>query len=197
MVIALSGVLIYKSCIDYNKEDASLLQSSGLIQEKIQNVAKLVVAEGHFAEVYTYKDSRELFGPMFTADKKALVVVNAEVQVQYDLKQMEYELVPEKKRVLLRKIPPPEIKIFPEFQYYDVTADYLNPFEAEDYNQIKQNVKTALAKKVENSNLKRNAQNRLVTELAQLQLLTQQMGWQLVYKNVPLNNFEELKQVIE
>lgn len=167
-----------------------------LIQQQISNVSKLIVTEGHFAEVYNYKDSQELFGPLITADKKALVVVNAEVTVAYDLSEIDFEVDEENKTLHIKSIPEPEIKINPDFEYYDVTADYLNPFEASDYNKIKKNVNASLMKKIETSTLKSNAKNRLLSELSKFYVLTNSMEWKLVYGERPINNFEEL-QIID
>lgn len=154
-----------------------------LIQRQINNVSKLIVTEGHFAEVYNYKDSKELFGPLVTADKKALVVVNASVTIGYDLSKIEFTLDEEKRTLRINKIPEPEINLNPDFEYYDVTADYLNPFEAKDYNAIKNNVKASLLKKVEASTLKTNAKNRLLSELQQFYVLTNSLGWTLIYQD--------------
>ncbi len=167
-----------------------------LIQQQISNVSKLIVTEGHFAEVYNYKDSQELFGPLITADKKALVVVNAEVTVAYDLSEIDFEVDEENKTLHIKSIPEPEIKINPDFEYYDVTADYLNPFEASDYKKIKKNVNASLMKKIETSTLKSNAKNRLLSELSKFYVLTNSMEWKLVYGERPINNFEEL-QIID
>lgn len=154
-----------------------------LIQQQIANVSKLVVAEGHFAEVYNYKDSKALLGPMFTADKKALVVVNAYATVSYDISQVEFEIDEESKTLYVKSIPEAEVKINPDFEYYDVTADYLNQFDAADYNKIKKTVKASLMKKVEGSALRTNAENRLISELQKFYILTNSMGWTLVYNN--------------
>lgn len=191
-VLALAVVLIYRSCMDTAEKDSVLQESSMLIQQQIDNVSKLIVTEGHFAEVYNYADSKELFGPLLTADKKALVVVNAEVTIAYDLKLVEFEVDETQKTLFVKSLPRPEIKINPDFEYYDVTADYLNPFEAADYNDIKRNVKAALLKKVEASSLKQNAQNRLISELAQFLVLTKSMGWTMVYKDTPVLSREDL-----
>ena len=164
-----------------------------LIQEQINNVSKLIVTEGHFAEVYNYKDSQQLFGPLITADKKALVVVNAEVTVAYDLSLVKFEINEDTKTLRIISIPEPEIKINPDFEYYDVTADYLNQFNAEDYNKIKRNVNASLLKKIEASTLKSNAQNRLLSELSKFLVLTNSMGWTLSYGDRNIQNFDELK----
>jgi hypothetical protein len=192
-VVALAFVFIFRSCSDSSKEKSILKENSMLIQESIKNVSKLVVTEGHFAEVYNYKDAQQLFGPLITAKKKALVVVNADVTVAYDLSKIDFEIKEETKTLLIKSIPEPEIKLNPDFEYYDVTADYLNQFNADDYNKIKKNVKASLMKKVENSALKTNAQNRLLSELSNFYILTNTLGWTLEYKGETVNgNLPEL-----
>ncbi|MBW8201665.1 DUF4230 domain-containing protein [Flagellimonas abyssi] len=196
-VIALASVLIYKSCADDREQKSILEESSMLIQQELRNVSKLVVTEGHFAEVYNYKDSKELFGPLVTAHKKALVVVNADVTIAYDLSKIDYDVNEGNKVLTITQIPEPEIKISPDFEYYDVTADYLNPFNAGDYNAIKRNVNASLMKKIEASSLRSNAENRLVSELSRILVLTNTMGWTLVYENVPVENSEQLKTFLD
>ncbi len=163
-----------------------------LIQQELKNVSKLVVTEGHFVEVYNYKDSKELFGSFLTADKKALVVVNAEVTVAYDLSKINYEVDEINKQVRITQIPQPEIKVNPDFEYYDVTADYFNPFNADDYNEIKRNVNASLRQKIEVSSLKSNAENRLISELSRIYVLTNSLGWTLVYNSTDITSQQEL-----
>ena len=181
VILTLAVVLIFRSCSEEKEKKSILKENSMLIQEQINNVSKLIVTEGHFAEVYNYKDSQQLFGPLITADKKALVVVNAEVTVGYDLSLVKFEINEDTKTLRIISIPEPEIKINPDFEYYDVTADYLNQFNAEDYNKIKRNVNASLLKKIEASTLKSNAQNRLLSELSKFLVLTNSMGWTLSY----------------
>ena len=183
VLITLAAVFIFRSCNDGKKEQSILEENSMLIQQQIKSVSKLVVTEGHFAEVYNYRDSKQLLGYLLEADKKALVVVNAEVTVAYDLSQIEFEIEEETKTLHIKSIPEPEIKINPDFEYYDVTADYLNPFKAKDYNTIKKNVNASLMKKVTASSLKSNAQNRLISELQKFYILTNSMGWTLTYND--------------
>ena len=51
--------LLFKYC-DFKKEDdATTIDSAGLIQQQILNVGKLIVTEGHFSEVITYKNQQK------------------------------------------------------------------------------------------------------------------------------------------
>lgn len=188
----MASVLIYRSCTDDRGQKSILKENTMLLQQELRNVSKLVVTEGHFAEVYNYKDSKALFGPLVTANKKALVVVNADVSIAYDMSKIDYDVDEENKVLKIAQIPEPEISISPDFEYYDVTADYLNPFDADDYNTIKRNVNASLTKKIEASSLRSNAENRLLSELSRILVLTDTMGWTLVYEGVPVDSPEKL-----
>lgn len=183
VIVTLAVVFVFRSCSEDKEEKSILQENSMLIQQQIDNVSKLIVTEGHFAEVYNYKDSKMLFGPFISAEKKALVVVNADVTIAYDLSKIDFEVDELSKTLRINSIPEPEVKINPDFEYYDVTSDYLNMFEASDYNKIKKNVNASLMKKVEASSLKANAQNRLLSELHKFYILTNSMGWTLAYND--------------
>lgn len=156
--------------------------NSNLIQEQIKNVGKLVVTEGHFSQVLTYKDQDSYFGGMISFDKKALVIVNSDVSVAYDLRQMKYDINEKSKTISILNIPKEEIKISPDIQYYNIEQSKLNEFTGDDFNKIAKKVKADLAIKIEKSTLKSNAQNRLISELSKLLLVTHAVGWKVEYK---------------
>ncbi|MBP0903225.1 DUF4230 domain-containing protein [Mariniflexile gromovii] len=195
-VIVVAALLFtFKQC-GSNKEDKIVLQeSSALIQEQIKNVGKLVVTEGHFSEVFNYKNSKEILGSFFTSDKKALVVVNADVTVAYDLSKIEYKIDEANKTLIILSIPKEEIKISPDLKYYDIQADYFNPFGAEDYNNIKETIKKSLVKKLEKSEIKANAKNRLISELSKFYILTNSLGWTLKYNENIIESSNQLETI--
>ncbi len=190
VIITLIILFSFKYCNDKREDKIVLKQSSALIQKQINNVGKLVVTEGHFSEVFNYNNSKEIFGDYFTSEKKALVVVNASVSIQYDLSKIEFEVDEGNKTLHILSIPEEEIKISPDLEYYDIQSDFLNPFEAKDYNDIKTIVNQSLTKKIEASELKSNAKNRLLSELSQFYILTNSFGWTLSYKKEPIQSQE-------
>ena len=176
-----------------NKDE--IRANSAMIQQQIQNVGKLIVTEGYFSQVFTFKNSQNLFLDIVTSDKKALVVANAKATVEYDLRQLETRIDEDNKTVVITKIPEPVINIYPEIEYYDVTQDYFNKFEAKDYNKIKNSVTAQFRKKIESSGLKDNAQERLMSELVNIYVLTKSMGWTLMYNEVIIVNAEQMKNL--
>jgi Protein of unknown function (DUF4230) len=175
-------VFLFKFCEFKKSDTATLENNTNLIQQQILNVGKLVVTEGHFAEVLTYKDKDEYLGGIVSFDKKALLVVNAEVTVAYDLHLMQYEIDEKNKTITIVNIPKEEIKIAPDIKFYDVEQSKLNPFTGDDYNKISAQAKASIAKKIEKSTLKLNAQNRLISELSKLLITTHSLGWKLQYQ---------------
>ncbi|TRX38847.1 DUF4230 domain-containing protein [Flavobacterium sp. ZT3R18] len=193
-VLVVAIVLAFKFC-EFKKEDDSTMDyNTNLIQQQIVNVGKLVVTEGHFSEVVTYKNQQKYMMDMLSFEKKALIVVNADVTVSYDLHQMKYDIDEKNKTITILSIPKEEIKISPDIKFYDVEQSQMNPFTGADYNKINKSVKANLSKKIEKSSLKSNAQNRLISELSKILILTNTMGWKLQYDGKVISNEKELQQ---
>ncbi|WP_406684618.1 DUF4230 domain-containing protein [Seonamhaeicola sp. MEBiC1930] len=195
VVITLVILFTFKYCDDKKEENIVLQESSMLIQEQIKQVGKLVVTEGHFSEVLNYKNSKEILGAYYTSEKKALVVVNASVSIAYDLSKIEFHVDNENKTLHILSIPEEEISISPDLEYYDIQSDFFNPFEAKDYNDIKNSVNTSLVKKIEASELKKNAKNRLISELSKFYILTNSFGWSLKYNETSMTTLESLQNL--
>lgn len=175
-------------------DDSSTIEyDTNLIQTQIKNVGKLVVTEGHFAEVLTYKDKKETYIPGLSFNKKALVVINADVTVSFDLSLIKYDIDAERKILTITNIPKEEIKISPEFKYYDTESSTFNEFTGEDYNKINIMARENLAKKIEKSTLKSNAKNRLLSELSKILILTNSMGWSLQYEGNKVKTEKDLE----
>ena len=75
-----------------NEDTSRLDYNTNLIRQQILNVGKLVVTEGYFAEVITYKDQDKYLMNMVSFEKKAIVIVTADVTVAYDLYLLQYDI---------------------------------------------------------------------------------------------------------
>jgi lipopolysaccharide export LptBFGC system permease protein LptF len=197
-IAVIGGIfLLFKYCDFKKNDDEDITYNTNLIQQQILNVGKLVVTEGHFSEVITYKNQQKYLMDMLSFEKKALVVVNADVTVAYDLHKMKYDIDEVNKTITIVSIPKEEIKISPDIQFYDVEQSKLNPFTGDDYNRINKSVKANLAKKIEKSTLKTNAQNRLISELSKLLITTSQLGWTLKYEGKVIESEKDFGQKIK
>ncbi|RRA91162.1 DUF4230 domain-containing protein [Paenimyroides viscosum] len=201
LIIALICILIGSGFTYFIMKKSSdknqVLPDTELIALQMKNVSKLVVNEAKISQIYNYKDEKS-FMNLMSFDKKALVVVNADVQIMYDLSKLEYVVDESTKTLKITHIPKEEIKINPDIKIYDVEESRFNAFKGNDYNNIQENVKKQFYDKVEKSNLQANAQNRLVSELSKFLVVTQSLGWTLQYQDavvVQSNDFNNLLQL--
>lgn len=195
IIITLFLLWMFQWYRSYKERSEHLKQSTELIQKQVNNVSKLVVTEGHFSQVFNYEQSEKIFANLLTTKKRALVVVNAEVSIAYDLSKVTFEVDAQEKTLYITKIPEAEIKISPDIEYYDASGDYLNPFDAQDINKIKREVNAKISQKVEDSGLKENAQNRLLTEMSKFYVLTNSLGWKLVYNQNQVTNDDYIESL--
>lgn len=191
IIIGVLIVFVLRYC-EHQKDNREQLEAgTALIQKELNNVGKLVVTEGSYAQVFTYEDSKNLYAGLINVSKKALVIVNAEASISYDLGLIETHIDEEARTVTITKIPQPELKIDPNIEYYDIQQDYLHQFSAADYNLIKDRIEASLRKKIEASQLVSNAENRLISELQKLYIVTSAMGWTLKYGEQPIRDADD------
>lgn len=187
ILIVVLVFLAFRYCEFKDDDSQTTIDETALIQEEIKNVGKLIVTEGHFSEVLTYKDQQKYFMDMVSFEKKAIVIVNADVTVAYDLSKIEYDINEAAKTITIKNIPKEEVKINPDIKFYDMQQSQLNEFSGEDYNKINKRARESITKKIANSALTTNAQNRLLSELSKILILTNTMGWKLQYNGTQID----------
>lgn len=173
----------------------NVIPDTELIAKQMKNVSKLVVNEAKISQIYNYKDEKS-FMNLMSFDKKALVVVNADVQIMYDLSKLQYRVDEANKIVKITFIPKEEIKINPDIKIYDIEESRFNAFEGADYNKIHDNVKKQFHEKIMKSKVQANAKNRLVSELSKFLVVTQSLGWTLQYQDNTIKDANEFNELI-
>lgn len=173
-------------------ENVNVSESSQVLLEKIEQVSKLVSVEGHFSEVYDYKEYKSYDIKMFR--KKALVRVKAKVSAGYDLGQMKVTADDLTKTVTISNIPKIEIlSIDHDLDYYDVSEGTFNKFSEADLNQINERAKDFIRKTAEESALIQNAEIRGNKVFELIRYLVEQGGWKLELVEAVETKPEDLK----
>ena len=171
-------------------------QQSTIILDKIKSVCKLVSVEGDFAEIYRYENIKEGFLNMLSSKKKALVVINAKAQIGYDLKKIRLEADKDRKRILLKDFPQPEIlSIEPDLQFYDIKNGLFNSFSPQDLTELNSQAKKHIEEKIPESGLIDTARREALTAVLMIEKMVETIGWKLDYSALELDN--EDKQYLE
>jgi hypothetical protein len=165
----------------YQWNELQTQETSEVLLERMQAVAKLVTVEGYFSEVYDYKDYYGYDLGLFR--KKALIRVKAKVSVGYDLSQVKLEARPEEKRIILSNLPEPTIlSIDHDVDYYDISEGVFNSFSAQDYTKLNQRAKNYIEERAKESDLLESARKQGVKILDMMRFMVEQSGWQLEYQ---------------
>jgi hypothetical protein len=121
-----------------------------------------------------------------------MVIVNAKVEVGYDLSQLEIQIDSIGRKIIIQKIPSQEIVISPFVKYFDLQQSQFNSFSKEELNKINEKSIEKIRETIEVTTLKEEAKTRLFEELSKIYQLSSVYGWQ-VEDNTNLDFLKNLK----
>ncbi len=189
LLLGIFGSYWLFSILRKKKTSESTEKQSVILLEKIRNVYKLVTVEGEFAEIYQYENVREHFLKLVSSKKKALLVINAKVNVGFDLKKIEMKADPETKKIILTAFPLPEVlSIEPDVKYYDIQEGLFNRFKTEDLSMINNEAKEHILKKIPDSGLLDTARKEALDAVHMIESMVQAIGWKLDYKALEIQH---------
>lgn len=146
----------------------------------INSLSKLVVSEGNFSEIYSFSDTKKYFYDFFQFKKKAILSVNAKVEVGYDLSKLNIQIDSIGKQIIINKVPKEEVSIIPDIKYYDLQESQLNSFSTNELNKLNKKAISKIKETVELTNLKKEAKTRLFEELSKIYQLSKIYKWRVV-----------------
>ncbi|WP_428740993.1 DUF4230 domain-containing protein [Tenacibaculum sp.] len=176
----------------YNKKEEKYKQEEiQVVVNGIQNLSKLVVAEGNFSEMYNYSDAKKYFYGYLSFEKRAMLSVNAKVEVGYDLSKLEIQIDSVGKQIIINKIPTEEVVISPDIKYFDLQQSQFNTFSKEELNNLNAKAIEKIQSTITVSRLQKDAKTRLFEELSKIYQLSKIYNWKVV-DNTSSNVFEPL-----
>ncbi|MBC7893223.1 MAG: DUF4230 domain-containing protein [Sphingobacteriaceae bacterium] len=161
-------------------EQALIRTESTVLLERIEKVFKVVLAEGHFSEIYDHRSDKEFLW-ILKVPKKALIVARAKVLVGFDFGKVAWRWVEGERKVVIDDLPPPEIlSMDSDYKFYDIDQDsLLNPFTSKDYTNLLTDAKQVMHTQAIASELPKIATRQLHLLIDQLAL---SMNWQVEFR---------------
>lgn len=178
-VICLVPLLLFFAYKSFKKSKIQSEENISLLTERIEEISTLMVIEGHFSEVYTFKEVENKFYGLLPFEKKIILLVKARAMIGYDLSKMEYEIDRKNKKVLIKSLPEQDIIIEPEITYYDIQESTFNKFNEADLTKINKKAVELIRKEVKNSYINDMAQKRLKETLQNIVFATETIGWDI------------------
>lgn len=151
-----------------NKGNRVVKENSHTVVESMRKVFKIVFAEGHFNELYTFEDTKKLFG-FIPSKKRALVIIEAKVLVGYDFEKCVWEMNEKNQSIKLVSFPEPQIiSIEPNYKYYNFDENIFNLLGRDDLTSIQSNGKKQVEMAAMKSNLPKIAAEQMRTLLLEV-----------------------------
>ncbi|SED23298.1 Protein of unknown function [Tenacibaculum sp. MAR_2009_124] len=194
IAVFLLGFLIAKFWYE-KKENHYQQEEVSVFLDGIQNMSKLVVSQGSFSEVFSFSDTKKYFYDYLSFEKKAILSVNAKVEVGYDLSQLEIQIDSIEKSIIINKIPKEELVISPDIKYFDLQQSQFNTFSKQELNKLNDKAIEKIKTTVTVSDLQKDAKNRLFVELSKIYQLSKLYGWKVVDNTNTkfIKSFDELR----
>jgi hypothetical protein len=190
-IAAYGGFALYQKFT--GKEQQLIKNESTILLEKVEKVFKIVLAEGHFSEIYDHTSEKEILFGLTTTNKKALIVAKAKVLVGYDFSKVKINWIQGTRKMIVEEFPEPEIlSVDSDYKFYDIDQGLFNKFKNEDYTQLLSDAKQTMQHKAIASELPRIAKKQAVVMLNQM---ASTMGWDIDFKQIPPS--EEIKLINE
>ncbi len=163
-----------------NKEGTLIKNESVVLLEKVEKVFKVVLAEGHFSEIYDHSSQSEVLFGLTTVNKKALIVAKAKVLVGFDFAKVKIRWEEGSRRMIIEEFPEPEIlSTDSDYKFYDIDHGMFNKFKNEEYTALLADAKQTMQNQAIASELPKIAKKQAVVMLSQM---ASSMGWNIDFR---------------
>ena len=185
---AFFSFLLASFYINFNKEESQAINKDYyILNNQINKVNKMIVLEQNFSSFQTHKSSVFRLGNIEVFPKEMVLYSTAKAQVSYDLKKMKIEVDSIQKKLIIKELPSPEVKIFPEVKIHFMDDYAVNRFSKTDLNNILESAKRNMRKNINQEKLKSDAKKQLLSNLDEIFVLARFLDYKIEDETQQLN----------
>ena len=174
--------------INFNKEESQVINKDYyILNNQIDKLNKMIVLEQNFSSFQTHKSSAFRLGNIDIFPKEMVLYSTAKAQVSYDLKKMKIEVDSIQKKLIIKELPSPEVKIFPEVKIHFMDDYAVNRFSKTDLNNILESAKRNMRKNINQEKLKSDAKKQLLSNLDEIFVLARFLDYKIEDETQQLN----------
>jgi Protein of unknown function (DUF4230) len=176
-----AGFGIFSVYNRFTKKEGTLIKNESVILlERVEKVFKVVLAEGHFSEIYDHSSKSDVLFGLTTVNKKALIVAKAKVLVGFDFAKVKIRWEEGTRRMIIEEFPEPEIlSTDSDYKFYDIDHGIFNKFKNEEYTALLADAKQTMQNQAIASELPKIAKKQAVVMLSQM---ASSMGWDMDFR---------------
>ncbi|MDY3318479.1 DUF4230 domain-containing protein [Riemerella anatipestifer] len=175
------------------KKGDEIVSDYYLINNQISKMNKMVVMEQNFSSMQKTTIKSELLGSSLlpSTEKKIITFTKTMAQVSYDLAKMKIEVDSTHKKLIIKELPQPQVKIIPSVEIQSLDDSFFDRFDEKDIKKITQNAKDEAYKRVNQEDLKKQGEKQLMTNLNEIFVLAKALKYEIVdeTKMIPLGEY--------
>ncbi len=177
VIITLLMVYFFKN---FGKDEANT--DYYILTNQISKMNKMVVLEQDFSSMQKTKITSKLLGldVLPSSQKELVIFTKAKAQVSYDLHQMKLEVDSANKKLIIKKLPNADIKIFTDAEISSLDDSFFDRFTQEDFKRITTNAKKNAEKTVDQTKLRNEGRKQLLQNLNDIFVLAKALKYEVV-----------------
>ena len=164
------------------KNDDQVSTDYYVLTNQISKMNKMVVIEQDFSSMQKTKITSKLLGldVLPSSQKELVIFTKAKAQVSYDLHQMKLEVDSANKKLIIKKLPNADIKIFTDAEISSLDDSFFDRFTQEDFKRITTNAKKNAEKTVDQTKLRNEGRKQLLQNLNDIFVLAKALKYEVV-----------------
>ncbi|MDY3524564.1 DUF4230 domain-containing protein [Riemerella anatipestifer] len=175
------------------KKEDEIVSDYYLINNQISKMNKMVVMEQNFSSMQKTTIKSELLGSSLlpSTEKKIITFTKTMAQVSYDLTKMKIEVDSTDKKLVIKELPQPQVRIIPSVEIQSLDDSFFDRFDEKDIKKITQNAKDESYKRVNQEDLKKQGEKQLMTNLNEIFVLAKALKYEIIdeTKKIPLEGY--------
>ena len=177
VIITLLTIYFFKN---FGKDEANT--DYYILTNQISKMNKMVVLEQDFSSMQKTKITSKLLGldVLPSSQKELVIFTKAKAQVSYDLHQMKLEVDSANKKLIIKKLPNADIKIFTDAEISSLDDSFFDRFTQEDFKRITTNAKKNAEKTVDQTKLRNEGRKQLLQNLNDIFVLAKALKYKVV-----------------
>ena len=177
VIITLLTIYFFKN---FGKDEANTVYY--ILTNQISKMNKMVVLVQDFSSMQKTKITSKLLGldVLPSSQKELVIFTKAKAQVSYDLHQMKLEVESANKKLIIKKLPNADIKIFTDAEISSLDDSFFDRFTQEDFKRITTNAKKNAEKTVDQTKLRNEGRKQLLQNLNDIFVLAKALKYEVV-----------------
>lgn len=177
VILTLLLIFFFKN---FRKDEANT--NYYILTNQISKMNKMVVLEEDFSNLQKTKITSKLLGldVLPVSEKEIIIFTKVKAQVSYDLHKMKLEVDSTDKKLIIKKLPAAEIKIFTDAEISSLDDSFFDRFTEDDFKRITNNSKKIAEKSIDKNKLRNEGKKQLMKNLNEIFVLAKALHYEIV-----------------